>query len=334
MENLGFGETGEHLSIMIPNYNNAHYIGETLRSLLANGDKIADAQIEVLDNCSTDDSERVVWEVSQGRVKFTRHSENIGVHKNHNECYTQATREWVHILHSDDVVFPNIYTIFDKCLKNAMQQESGTVSKTPDAVFGRCVWGDEHGIWDGVSPFMGSGIFGVLEYSPMVWAICPVHFLSTIVRREAGIALGGYNPEHGAMSDWNFCWRLHRQSPVAYTNEVVGFYRLSPTNETSALVRTGAFSRDGLRQVERVAKTVQEEQNSTPPYGRVDLEKLYDPFFDHVVGECYRFLHDTQIFKSHLAVLRDFPYSGRRQKQIHRLWLVHQKKKLEAIKRR
>ena len=325
----GLGKRGQNLSIMIPNYNNAHYIGETLRSLLAAGDKIADAQIEVLDNCSTDNSEAVVKEVGRGRVRWTQHRENIGTYRNHNMCYEKATRPWVHILHSDDTIFASAYEEFDRCLTET-QAESDT---SLDGVFARCVYGSDTGIWGGLSPLFGSGERGVLTYHPMTWAAPPMHFLSTIVRREAALALGGFDAECGPMTDWNFYWRLSRSQKVAYSNACVGFYRLSPTNHTSALTKTGEFSRSGLRQVLRIVQAVEEEQKTgRAEYSSVNVSDLFDPFFDHVVGECYHHVHDFPVFDAHFAVLREFPYSRRRQGKINRLWMVRMKKKINARK--
>ena len=71
-------------SVMIPTYNCAHYLRETLASVLEQDPGIERMQIEVVDDCSTlDDPESVVKELGQGRVSFYRQPENVGYIKQH-----------------------------------------------------------------------------------------------------------------------------------------------------------------------------------------------------------------------------------------------------------
>ncbi|NJO94262.1 MAG: glycosyltransferase family 2 protein [Hydrococcus sp. RM1_1_31] len=58
-------------SVMIPNYNCTHYLVQTLKSVLEQDPGSEVMQIEVLDNCSTqDDPEAIVNEIGKGRVFF------------------------------------------------------------------------------------------------------------------------------------------------------------------------------------------------------------------------------------------------------------------------
>src|ERR1700758_2683106 len=74
-------------SVMIPTYNCANYLRETLQSVLAQDPGPDVMQIEVVDDCSTkDDPEGVVREIGQGRVQFYRQPKNGGVTRNFNTC--------------------------------------------------------------------------------------------------------------------------------------------------------------------------------------------------------------------------------------------------------
>jgi GT2 family glycosyltransferase len=58
-------------SVMIPTYNCANYLAQTLESVLAQDPGPERMQIEVIDDCSTkDDPEAVVREIGKGRVSF------------------------------------------------------------------------------------------------------------------------------------------------------------------------------------------------------------------------------------------------------------------------
>jgi glycosyltransferase involved in cell wall biosynthesis len=94
------------VSICIPAHNDAAVIGDALRSALRQ--EYARLEILVLDNHSTDQTEKVVSEISAGdsRVRYKRNPENIGMARNFNACIAAATGEYVQILCSDDVLEP------------------------------------------------------------------------------------------------------------------------------------------------------------------------------------------------------------------------------------
>ncbi|UOR04413.1 glycosyltransferase [Hymenobacter aerilatus] len=97
-------------SVMIPVYNCIDYLPHTINSVLAQ-DMGQDAmQIEVIDDCSSDGNvEELVYQLSKGRIKYYRHSKNVGSLRNFETCITRAQGNWVHILHGDDVIKPNFY---------------------------------------------------------------------------------------------------------------------------------------------------------------------------------------------------------------------------------
>jgi glycosyltransferase involved in cell wall biosynthesis len=74
-------------SVMIPAYNCAQFLRETLQSVLAQDPGPEIMQIEVVDDCSTrDDPEAVVAELGRGRVSFFRQPQNVG------HCETTGSR--------------------------------------------------------------------------------------------------------------------------------------------------------------------------------------------------------------------------------------------------
>lgn len=92
------------VSILIPVYNRAALIGETLASAL--GQRFADLEVVVVDNCSTDAS----WDVIQAvaardpRVRAFRNDSNIGPVRNWLRCVREARGEFGKILWSDDLM--------------------------------------------------------------------------------------------------------------------------------------------------------------------------------------------------------------------------------------
>ena len=95
---------------MIPTYNCAQYLRETLASVLARDPGPEQMQIEVVDDCSTkDDPEAVVREMGGGRVTFYRQPQNAGHVRNFETCLQRACGILVHQLHGDDFVRDGFY---------------------------------------------------------------------------------------------------------------------------------------------------------------------------------------------------------------------------------
>jgi len=109
---------------MIPTYNpRADYLEETLRSVLKQDPGPDQMQIEVIDDCSNDDTAfQVTQRVGAGRVTFHRESENRGLANSWNRCIERARGHWVHILHQDDIVLPGFYNLLRQ---GAEQSDAG-----------------------------------------------------------------------------------------------------------------------------------------------------------------------------------------------------------------
>src|SRR6476659_2783793 len=117
-------------SVMIPTYKpRADYLKQTLRSILQQDPGSEQMQIEVIDDCSMDDTaSEVTPRVGAGRVTFHAEPKNRGLDNTWNRCLERARGDWVHILHQDDFVLPKFY---DLLRKGAQQSDAG-------ALFCRC----------------------------------------------------------------------------------------------------------------------------------------------------------------------------------------------------
>jgi glycosyltransferase involved in cell wall biosynthesis len=97
-------------SVMIPTYNCARLLEETLSSVLDQQMSPELMEIIVVDDCSNDKPEEVVDRLGAGRVSFCRHNENMGATATFNDCILRSSGHLVHILHGDDFVLPGFYS--------------------------------------------------------------------------------------------------------------------------------------------------------------------------------------------------------------------------------
>ena len=77
---------------MIPTYECADYLRETLLSVLAQDPGPDHMQIQVVDDASSDDPEAVIQELGAGRVEFFRQPANAGHTANFNTCLSARPR--------------------------------------------------------------------------------------------------------------------------------------------------------------------------------------------------------------------------------------------------
>src|SRR5438874_3558639 len=101
-------------SVMIPVYNCALFLPQTLRSVLQQDLGVADMQIEVVDDASTDaDVKTLVEEIGKGRIQYFRQPQNVGSLKNFETCLNRTKGHLVHLLHGDDKVRNGYYKKMD-----------------------------------------------------------------------------------------------------------------------------------------------------------------------------------------------------------------------------
>lgn len=292
------GLRGENLSIMIPTYNCAEYLRQTLLSLQAQGDAIAEAQIQVVDDCSTkDDPEAVVREVWGDRVEFYRHPTNQGPCKNFNACVERAQRPWVHLLHGDDTVLPGCY-----------QQANTVTVEHPSclAVFAPVLFINEKSVWLSVNQPLGPDPHAMLTYSPYQWRNCPVQFSGNIFTKEIiALAGGGFDPSFTHANDWNLWWRMAKTGRVAYSSQCAGAYRIFAGNHTATLMKTAKNVDEYLEQLRRLRLSLVETGHS-----EVKIKDLYQPQFINLMLQTQSLAADRAAFRANIARIRRFPIAS------------------------
>ncbi|MCT7950820.1 glycosyltransferase [Ancylothrix sp. C2] len=225
------GEKRPFWSVMIPTYNPSEFLAETLESILSQDPGIEEMQIEVVDDCSTQNTaEKIVKEIGKGRVNFYRHPHNLGISGNWTSCIQRAKGYWVHILHQDDRILPGFYSRF----RQVIQQQP-----TLNTAFCRNIYMDELGNWQYLSNlesyqagFLSEGLNKILVSCAMM---CP----AVVVRRSVYESLGGFHPDLKYALDWDMWKRISAHNQLWYEPEPLACYRIHPTSTSNRLIRTG-----------------------------------------------------------------------------------------------
>ncbi|MFL6602499.1 MAG: glycosyltransferase [Steroidobacteraceae bacterium] len=217
-------------SVMIPTFNCARYLADTLRSVLAQDPGPDIMQIEVVDDHSNeDDSEAVVRSIGQGRVLFYRQTSNVGIAKNFATCLSRSRGELVHLLHGDDCVRDGFYAKLGQAFDG--RPEIG-------AAFCRHIFMDADGHWLSVSDLeqRASAILDkALERLAQEQRIMTP---SIVVRRAVYEELGGFDLRLICSEDWEMWVRIAARYPIWYEVEPLAVYRMHAHSNTGRHVGT------------------------------------------------------------------------------------------------
>lgn len=93
------------VSVTIPMYNNARFIGDTISSILAQS--FTDFELLIYDDHSTDESIAIASSFVDSRIRIFTSDENLGPEENWNRAISGVRGKYVKLVCGDDVLFPD-----------------------------------------------------------------------------------------------------------------------------------------------------------------------------------------------------------------------------------
>jgi glycosyltransferase involved in cell wall biosynthesis len=222
---------------MIPTYNCANYLQATLTSVLAQDPGRELMQIEVVDDCSTqDDPEAIVRALAGDRVSFYRQPQNVGHIQNFDTCLQRSRGSLIHLLHGDDLVLPGFY-----------RKLQAGFDRHPEigAAFSRHAFIDELSNWTQLSELEQphSGI--LTNWLERIAVRQLIQTPSIVVRREVYERLGGFDRRMKCWGeDWEMWVRIAAQYPFWYESQPLALYRQRAASLTGNTIRTGENIQD------------------------------------------------------------------------------------------
>ena len=197
------------VSIIIPAYNQGHYLGAALRSVLSQ--TFHDYEAIVVDDGSTDDTPQVAGAFTDPRIRYAR-QDNRGLSGARNAGIRQATGEFISFLDSDDLFLPEKLALMVEALR--AQPRYGMVA-------GQAIIIDEHGHPTGkrfttMLPEDGAQL--------LLWN--PLHVGSVLVRRVWLDRAGLFDETLRSYEDWDMWLRLARAGcRFGWVDQPVSLYR-------------------------------------------------------------------------------------------------------------
>lgn len=210
------------ISFLLPVYNGARFLAETLDSLLAQDHP--DFDIVIVDDGSTDATPEIIAQFPDPRIRTIR-QDNAGL--------VEALNTGLGVL---DCTFVARIDADDLCAPDRLTRQRDFIDFTgAAAVSSRSLHIDEVGNILGVA---GSyGIFNArADWLPAIEPYLPHPFM--FARLDILRGIGGYRQAHLA-EDADLCWRLAEDHPIAVQGEVLGRYRLHTNSVSARSLRAG-----------------------------------------------------------------------------------------------
>lgn len=93
------------VSVIMPSYNTARFIDKAIRSVLAQ--TYPNWELVIVDDCSSDDTDAVVAQFTDHRIRYLKNEQNSGAALSRNYALREATGHWIAFLDSDDIWSPD-----------------------------------------------------------------------------------------------------------------------------------------------------------------------------------------------------------------------------------
>lgn len=269
-------QTSAQISVIIPAYNQGHYLAKAVKSVLAQTYTAWEAII--VDDGSTDDTAEVAATFSDPRIRYI-YQENRGLSGARNTGIRHARGNYLTYLDSDDCFVPEKLALLVTELED--KPHLGFVA-------GQAIPVDERGCQIGKTFKEGP------PEDPVRWLLGnPLHVGSVLVRRSWQERVGFFDERLRSYEDWDMWLRLARAGcQMGWVPRPVSLYRF----------HTGQMTRDGRQMTEATLAVLDKffKDDSLPESWRAMEDTAYSRAYLRAAAQAYR-EEDLASARDHLS---------------------------------
>lgn len=201
-------------------YNSGRWVRQAIESILTSS--FADFEYIIADDCSTDDTWKIIQEYNDPRINAWKNEQNLGEYNNRNLTLQKASGEFIIYIDGDDILY-----------RDTLQEFASYIKAFPDTAGVWCVY--YHFFNFMVFPYQLSPLqltrFNFLSMIP----VAIVGLTESVFRTSALKEIGGFDPSY-ATADTHAKKRFSCKYPVVLIPAGKAFWRHSP-NQASQQVR-------------------------------------------------------------------------------------------------
>lgn len=293
------------ISVVMPSYNHALYIGKAIESVLQQS--FEDFEFLISDDGSDDNTNEIIEEFSDKRIKFYPNKENRGACVVHNELISASSGRYIALINSDDMwVNGKLEKQFHFLEKN----------KNIAAHFGRAIFIDAQDKKIDKNSLSFGNVFDQPNRTQAQWLRyffdnfnCLCH-PSSMIRRECYTSLGGYNNRFRQLPDFDMWVRLVKKYPIFVDKDPLIYFRIlsgknasASTHENNIRVKNEHFliAKNFFQNVsdelflegfsDRLYSSVAKNNRN------IEIEKIFQYLYnDSAIGHIYKNIAYTSLF--------------------------------------
>lgn len=213
------------VSILIPTYNYADFLDETIRSVLHQTYK--DFELIIVDNNSSDHTQQVVEKyLRDPRVFFYKNERNVGLVENWNKCLEYARGEYIKFLCADDKFHPRLLEKFVPVMEKFPTVSIVTSYRQTFGLRTKTITTPTTGLQNG-----GKVIFDCLFGGKGNHIGEP----TTVMFRRSGLKVGKFDPAYLSIVDFNMWLRLLTIGDLYVIPEVLSYFRIHEIQVTTEM---------------------------------------------------------------------------------------------------
>lgn len=197
------------VSVIIPTYNRAYCLKRSIESVLHQ--TYTNLELLIIDDCSNDNTEEVVRQIDDARIRYIRLNENLGPSKARNIGIENARGQFIAFQDSDDIWYNN---------KLKQQMNKFLTDKNCHLVF--CQF-----LSKGEDEFLvpAENYFDVAKYKYGMFEILlkgnRIGTPTIVVKKDIIDKIGGFNENIKTLEDWEFVLRVAEKYNIIYINKAL-----------------------------------------------------------------------------------------------------------------
>jgi len=253
------------VSVVVPTYNSAVFLGETVESILAQS--YQDFEVIIVDDGSTDDTVTVLAPYIN-RISY-HYQENQGESVARNRAIQLAQGEYIAFLDSDDLWLPS-----------KLERQIEEMDRFPQAVLAYAhsylidAAGNRISRPDSDKTAQGQpGLHDI--FKKLLMSNIVTHPGTVMVRRQVLLDTGGFAPDIQWGEDWDLWLRLALRGPFVFIPEPLACYRLRKPGRRLQIEASTEFVEQNASFLKKIFELIPDDRSSLQQLKPQALEKLY-----------------------------------------------------------
>ena len=213
----------DQITIALPVYKRTDFIRQALDSAV---NQTKPCSILLIDNNSPhDEFKTIIDSYKNANIKYIKTDKTVPQDENFNNCFRYAETPWVTVLHDDDMLHCQYV---ENCMK-ILERYGETVG---GIAYQSYVSEEE---WEEINKIRElTGDIRIMN--PEFFYFDHLVFPGVLVKRDIALEIGGFNSDLHPIADFDLWYRYTTRMKMIYVNQVMSFYRVSPSQSTNNLI--------------------------------------------------------------------------------------------------